>query len=388
MKRKNYAILLFCFIITVNVNAAGPGTYYNSIDTNQSCSQLKTLLFNLISSNTTVITYSQVDNFYSTTDSKPSEFGAGEEIVDRYCAENPIGLDYCNFTYGTSFCSGALPGSDTNQCVCYNKEHVFPKSWFGTIVYPMYSDMHYVWPADNRINLFKSNYPIGYAKNVYFTSRNGSTVGQSDGTKNFGYTSSNVFEPIDAFKGDFARAYLYVVTRYEDSISGWVGRSTSGNVLSGNKYPGYDSWILQLCVKWSKMDPPSLFEQQRNDAVQSIQGNRNPYIDHPNWVEKVFGVNGISSSCVSTGIINKKNDDDFSLYPNPAQHILYVKYKNKIADQSAYIEVMNILGSKIKSQEVTTEELQLIDISNFPEGAYFINLIYNGSGHVATFIKK
>lgn len=385
MKRKNYAVLLFCLLTTASIYA-GPGTYYNSVDTNESCSQLKTSLFHLISMNTNVITYSQVDNYYSTTDVKPSEFGFGDEIVDRYCAENPNGLDYCNFQYATHFCGSGLPGSDTNQCVCYNKEHVFPKSWFA-LQYPAYSDLHFVWPADNRINLYKSNYPIGYAKNIYFTSKNGSSVGQSDGTKNFGYTSSNVFEPIDAFKGDFARAYLYVITRYEDTIMSWQNISTANNVLSGNKYPGFDSWILQLCVKWSKMDPPSVFEQDRNDAVQSIQGNRNPYIDHPNWVEKIFGENGISSSCVSTGIINKKNDIEFSVYPNPAQNILYLN-KNKITDKSASIEVMNILGSKIKSQEVTGDGTQTIDISNFPKGAYFINLIYNGSGHVKTFIKE
>ena len=298
MKHKNYVILLFCLVIGIKV-FAGPGTYYNSIDTNQTCAGLKTQLFNLISSNTNVIPYGSVDNYYNITDLKPAESGGGDVIEDRYCSDIPNGLDSCNFRYSIDFCGSRM---SSVQCYCYNKEHVFPTSWFGgTSNYPMASDMHYVWPADTKVNIEKSNYPLGYVQTSSFTSNNGTKIGTSNSSLNYGYSNSKVFEPIDSFKGDFARAYLYVVTRYQDSIVFWPGRSSSSNVLSGNKYPGLNSWILQLCVKWSKLDPPSAFEKQRNDGVYSLQTNRNPYIDHPNWVEKVFGVNGNSGACVSVG---------------------------------------------------------------------------------------
>lgn len=99
----------------------------------------------------------------------------------------------------------------------------------------MYSDIHFIWPADSYMNFRKGNTPIGYVKNSSYTSHYGTKVGTSETTLNYSYNSSLVFEPIDSFKGDFARAYLYVITRYEDSIINWVGRSTSANVLDGNK---------------------------------------------------------------------------------------------------------------------------------------------------------
>lgn len=360
---------------------AGPGTYYNSIDTNQSCATLKTLLFNLIASNTTVIPYGSVDNYYNLTDLKPAESGGGDVIVDRYCSENPFGLDYCNFRYPGSFCLGVPAGS---QCVCYDKEHVFPKSWFGSDIYPMYSDMHFVWPSDNITNGKKLNYPFGYVQSASFTSNNGTKVGSSNSSLNYGYTSSQVFEPIDSFKGDFARAYLYVVTRYQDSIPFWVGRSISSYILDGNKYPGYKPWILQLCVKWSKMDPPSAFERQRNDAVYSLQGNRNPYVDYPNWVEKVFGPNGIPSSCVPLSVRNN-HQIDFSVFPNPSSTVLNIKLPKSLP-ASATLEVLDVLGRKVKEYKMDQNStLQTIDIRSFSRGMYWVNIIYEGENNLSSF---
>lgn len=384
MKVKNY-ITLIISVLCSSMLFAGPGTYYNSIDTNKTCASLKTALFNLISSNTIVLPYGQVDNYYNQTDLKPAEAGGGYVIVDRYCSENPNGVDYCSFRYPTNFC--LTTPSDTLPCNCYNKEHVFPKSWWGTEVYPMYSDMHFIWPADNRINFYKSNFPIGYEKNAYYTSKNGTRVGASDPAKNFGYSSSNIFEPIDTFKGDFARAYLYVVTRYQDSIINWLGRSTSAEVLDGNKYPGLKSWILQLCVKWSKMDPPSAFEIKRNDSVYSIQGNRNPYIDHPNWVEKVFGPDGNYAACVSTGI-RENRSLGFSVYPNPVNDaVLNIRTATALTEE-ATIEIADILGRVVQTQKLNPGAIPSIDVSTLVKGIYFINIMYKDSNDVSTFIKE
>jgi endonuclease I len=375
--------ILFTLLLLFSVAAyAGPGTYYNSIDTNQSCATLKTLLFNLTASNTTVIPYASVDNYYNLTDLKPAESGGGDVIVDRYCSENPTGLDYCNFRYPGSFCLGATP---TTTCVCYDKEHVFPKSWFGgTDVYPMYSDVHFVWPSDHVTNGKKLNYPIGYVQSASFTSSNGTKVGTSNSSLNYGFTTSNVFEPIDSFKGDFARAYLYVVTRYQDSIPYWVGRSTSGYVLDGNKYPGLKSWMLQLCVKWSKMDPPSAFERQRNDAVYTLQGNRNPYIDYPHWVEKVFGPNGIPSSCVPLSI-HSNHQLDFSLFPNPSSSVLNIKLPKPLLE-AATLEVLDLLGRKVIEYNIDQQTtLFSIDTRNYSRGMYWVNIVYRGENNLNPF---
>lgn len=386
MKRKFYVYVFLSF--TVAYSYAGPGTYYNSIDTNQTCAALKTLLFHLIASNTTVIPYASVDNYYNLTDMKPAESGGGDVIVDRYCSENPYGLDYCSFRYPSGFC--LTTPSDTSPCVCYNKEHTFPKSWFGGVnVYPMYSDMHVIWPADNRINYYKDNYPLGYVKHASYSSKNGTLVGTSDNTRNYGYLSSNVFEPIDSFKGDFARAYLYEVTRYQDSLPFWPGRSTSSEVLDGSKYPGLKSWILQLCVKWNKLDPPSAFEMQRNDAVYALQGNRNPYIDHPNWVEKVFGVDGISGNCVSLGIREHSADEFLNLYPNPANNQLSLAWMHPAAHDEGRFEVLDVLGKKWYREEWKEgQHDRVIDIHELPKGTYFVRFVSGDTEAIRTFLKQ
>lgn len=357
-------------MLTAQLVFGGPGTYYNSIDTTQSCAAFMTILKSRLNSGVSYIDYAQVDNNYNLTDLKASEIGGGQAIVDRYCTENPNGTDYCVFRYSTNFCMTTPP--DTSQCVCYNKEHAFPKSWFGS-TYPAYSDMHFVWPADNRTNMTKSNFTIGYAKNVYFSSKNGSKVGVSDNAKNFGYTSSNVFEPIDSFKGDFARAYLYVVTRYLDSLNAWKGRSTADYVLAGSAYPGFDPWILQLCVQWHKLDPPSAFEKSRNDAVYSIQGNRNPYVDYPHWVEKVFGVNGNSAGCVPAAV-KQYRPADFKLYPNPANGLVTLIWNDPVKN-TATLQVADILGRICREEKLQagTKDLQL-DISALPKGMYWIQV--------------
>ncbi len=383
--------ILYISIISVFLSVctalAGPGNYYNSIDTSKSCSTFKTALAQLITQNYVIIQYGSVDNYYNLTDLKPAESGGGDVVADKYSSENPNGADYCSFRYPDDFCLGR---SSSTECFCYDKEHVFPKSWFGGAdVYPMYSDIHFIWPADNYVNFRKGNLTIGYVgSTIIYTSKNSTKIGTSNSSLNYGYNSSNVFEPIDSFKGDFARAYLYVVTRYQDSIVNWIGRSTSGNVLDGNKYPGLDPWILQLCVKWHKLDPPSQFERKRNDAVQAIQGNRNPYIDYPHWVEKVFGINGISSSCVATAVKYNKSSIEFSIYPNPATNGLLNLKTSTILTEDAVIEVTDILGRTLISQKMNALSIPAVDVSNLTNGMYFLNLIYKDSNNVSSFIKE
>lgn len=387
MKHKNYTLLFLSLFFLKTLVIAGPGTYYNSIDSNQTCNFLKTQLFHLISSNITLVPYTLVDNYYVKTDLKPAETGGGYVVDDRYSSDIPTGIDSCNFRYPAGFCLGTVT---TAQCQCYNKEHVFPESWFGASndasLKDAYSDMHFIWPADGYTNFKKGNIPLGYVNNPTYTSNNGSKVGTSKTTSNFGYNTSLVFEPIDAFKGDFARAYLYFVTRYEDSLPSMINRSTAGYVLAGNKWPALDPWILQVCVKWSKQDPPSTFEIARNDSVYAIQRNRNPYIDHPSWVERVFGANGLSSSCTPLAVRNSKSVD-FRIYPNPTNNFLNIGIGTALTED-ATLEITDILGRKLITQKITAASAPVIDVSNLVKGLYVVNLFYKDSNNAATFIKE
>lgn len=116
-------ISIISVFLSVCTAVAGPGTYYNSIDTSKSCSTFKTALAQLITQNYVIIPYGSVDNYYNLTDLKPAESGGGDVVADKYSSENPNGADYCSFRYPDDFCLGR---SSSTECFCYDKEHVFP----------------------------------------------------------------------------------------------------------------------------------------------------------------------------------------------------------------------------------------------------------------------
>ncbi len=197
-------------------------------------------------------------------------------IMDMY-SENPNGTDPYNFTYGSTQCGGS---GYTNEGDCYNREHVVPQSLFSE-AFPMKSDIHFIRATDGKVNGIRSNYPFGKVGSTSYVSQNGSKLGTSVSP---GY-SGTVFEPIDAFKGDIARMIFYFVTRYETQLAGF----SSGNMLGGSAFPGLQTWELNQLLAWSAADPVSATEIARNDASYVYQGNRNPFIDHPEYVAQIWG---------------------------------------------------------------------------------------------------
>ncbi|MFV0470359.1 MAG: endonuclease, partial [Dysgonomonas sp.] len=127
--------------------------------------------------------------------------------------------------------------------------------------------------------------PFGEVGIATWTSTNGSKLGKNTSD---GYTGT-VFEPIDEYKGDFARTYFYMATCYEDKIAGWYSNSEAQAALNGTKYPAYKDWYIKLMLKWSREDPVSQKEIDRNNAAYAVQKNRNPYIDFPGLEEYVWG---------------------------------------------------------------------------------------------------
>ena len=170
---------------------------------------------------------------------------------------------------------------------CYNREHSFPQSWFGSGVMPMYSDLHHVYPTDGYVNGMRSNLPFG---------PNDGELGQSAGGFSKvglctypGYTGK-VFEPNDEYKGDFARTYFYMVTCYQEKLNDWYTNNSDSRIaLDGNTYPGLSKWQLQMLMEWAKRDPVSDKETARNEAVYTLQKNRNPFIDYPGLEEYIWG---------------------------------------------------------------------------------------------------
>lgn len=240
---------------------------------------LKTALSNIIK-NHSIKSYSDLWTFASQSELDKYYENDGS-ILDIY-SESPNSNDSYNYTPSTDQC-----GNFSGEASCYNREHAFPRSWFGGAVAPMNTDVHHVFATDGYVNGQRSSFPYGEVSSATFTSTNGSLLGS--GTSSQGYTGT-VFEPIDEFKGDLARAYFYMATRYENEIDEWDSNSTSADaVLNGSEGQVYESWFLTLLKQWHEQDPVSQKEIDRNEAAYSYQGNRNPFIDYPEFVKTIWG---------------------------------------------------------------------------------------------------
>ncbi|MBI9061092.1 MAG: endonuclease [Marinilabiliaceae bacterium] len=243
--------------------------YYESAS-NKTGLELKSTLGDIISANYRSRSYGDLWNIY-----KLSDIRADGTIWDMY-SDNPNGANPYDFMPGSNQCGGS---GFSGEGDCYNREHSVPKSWFDDAS-PMYTDMVHLVPTDGKVNNMRSNFPFGEVGTASNTSENGCKVGSA--RSGLGY-SGTVFEPIDAYKGDFARIYFYFVTRYDDRIAGW-----NNAVFSTDEY-GLDQWVINMMLEWHTNDPVSDKERNRNTYIQEFQSNRNPYVDHPEFVDMIWG---------------------------------------------------------------------------------------------------
>lgn len=209
----------------------------------------------------------------------------GNNVWDMY-SDIPGGTPPYLYTLGDD-----QGGSASGEGEGYNREHSWPKSWFGDSS-PMNTDLFHIIPTDIYVNNRRANYPYAEVGSPTWTSMNGSRLGTSATP---GY-SGTAFEPIDGYKGDLARNYFYMATRYKGEDSGWPGSPmTDGADLEG--------WAVDLLLQWHLDDPVSEKELERNEAVYAIQDNRNPFIDHPEYAQMIYDPqSGVEAGTPSFGI--------------------------------------------------------------------------------------
>ena len=242
--------------------AQPPAGYYDSAQ-GLSAQPLRIALHNIID-NHTVLDYSQLWSAFQSTDAT-----ANNKVWDIY-SDIPGGTPPYLYSFGSDQC-----GVYNSEGDCYNREHSFPASWFNDAS-PMYTDLFHIYPTDGWVNNKRGNFPYGDVGSADYTSQNGSKTGLSIDP---GYNST-VFEPIDAYKGDVARSYFYMMTRYYGGMGGW----SSPMIAAGDLAP----WARTVLVAWNDLDPVSPKETARNNAIFALQHNRNPYIDHPEWVHAIW----------------------------------------------------------------------------------------------------
>ncbi len=332
---KYLLVTLFSFI-TILVFSQIPNGYYDNAEGKYG-QELRVALYNIIKTNVTSISYDQLWDAYPRTDKK-----SNGKVWDIY-SDIPNGTPPYEFTFITDQC-----GNYSGEGDCYNREHTVPASWFNDAS-PMYSDLFHVLPTDGYVNNRRSNYPYGKVGNASWTSLNGSKLGSSATS---GY-SGTVFEPIDSFKGDIARIYFYMSTRYMDKIANWDGASFQNSDLS--------SWAKNLFLQWHQLDPVSSKERKRNDSVYVIQHNRNPFVDHPEWVNDIWG---------PTANINNY---DFVAYLYTTNDAINVNFVNTFDNLT--IKLFSIQGQLIYDAALNNSNNLIIPIT-FNQGVYILT-IYN-----------
>lgn len=338
-----FVLLLFPFA----AYAQPPAGYYDAAQ-GLSGEPLRVALRSIISGHSVVPNGSLWSAFYI-VDRKPDN-----TVWDIY-SDVPGGPQPYTFSFATDQC-----GEYDEEGDCFNREHTFPQSWFGGNTGAMDTDLFHLYPTDAVVNQRRGNWPYGEVGSPTWTSENGSKLGPCD----YPGCSGTVFEPIDAYKGDVARNYFYMLTRYYGSTGGW----TAPILQNGD----FRLWVENLLMDWHELDPVSPKEVARNNSVfSSFQSNRNPFIDHPEWVEHIWGPTASTDEVVLEPIKVWLAGDHLRV--------------ERSGSGALELEVYDLLGSLLKQHTVTgpshTSPLAL------PEGIYLVVMESAKGRHVQRILR-
>lgn len=338
-------VLLYSIFLCFNGFSQIPFGYYDNA-TGLTGESLRTALYGIIKDHDEQ-SYSSLHTHYQTTDKKTDG-----KVWDMY-SDIPNGTPAYTYTFDVDKC-----GSYAQEGDCYNREHTTPADWYNDAA-PMYTDLFNVYPTDGYVNGKRNNYPYGDVAIPSWTSTNGSLLGTSADT---GYVGT-VFEPIDEYKGDFARTYFYMMTRYMDVVSSWSSPMYEGD--------NFSDWALRVLKKWAITDTVSPKEIDRNNAVYVIQDNRNPFIDHPEWVSEIWGD-------TLSGIEKANNKNNVKLWY--ATNSIYI---SDTKNENTEVKVFDISGRKILSFNTRLSYFKFpVFISS---GVYFAVVTQYNSSNVLKF---
>jgi endonuclease I len=334
--------LLFTFLsvllTTTCLNAQIPSGYYNSAMGLEG-QALKTALHNIIDDHQEYSYDALRDYILEDTDEDPNN---SSNIILLY-----TGRSQAKNTFG----------GDPND---WNREHVWAKSHgdFGDNP-PCGTDAHHMRPTDVSVNSDRGNLDFD----------NGGTQ-HSEATGC--YYDSDSWEPRNAVKGDVARMMFYMAVRYQ-------GDSGEPDLELVNYTPtsGPIFGKLSTLLAWNMQDPPDAFERNRNEVIYGYQGNRNPFIDYPEFANCIWG-----STCNVT--INDLPDIRVSLFPNPANDYISVVSVSKLKQ----VNMLDITGKSVQSFQLNDNEIK-IDIHHLNNGINMLEIIdHNNNKTIERLIKQ
>lgn len=264
MRRYFYRLLLVLTLITLHdLNIFAQVGYYDSI--NVANPTFVTDLKERIRRNYTKVSYDQFD----------------ETNVANYASRDTSGGKRAVTCVYSGFIQVYTPPFAWTPTTSMSREHTWCHSWMPTYSSTSgneYSDQHHLFPThQNGANGVRSNHPLGIVATV--------TSSFLEGKYGQDANMNNVYEPRDAHKGDAARAILYMALRYD----GVNGNSWNFNWLNSVRLPFLNEapQDINTLIQWHQNDPPDAWEIGRNDYIYSIQNNRNPFIDHPEYVNYI-----------------------------------------------------------------------------------------------------
>ncbi|WP_395373817.1 endonuclease [Marinicella sp. W31] len=333
--KKIYCVLLLS--VSFQAMAQAPTGYYNSANTSNP-SALRNSLHQIIDDH----------QRYPYTSSSTDTWDVLEIADEDQTNSGRISTIYRNASYSKQ-------GGGNSY---YNREHTWPKSYGfpndGASNYP-YTDMHHLFLADSGYNSSRSNKPFDVCtsncsqKSTNFNDGRGGN-GSSDANFTKGSFTNGVWDVWNGRRGDIARAMFYMDVRYEGGNHGVTGYSEPDLILTDNRsliansnngsnrsvaYMG----LLSVLILWHEQDPVDDIERQHMEAVAAFQGNRNPFVDHPEWVECVFEL-----VCNGSGGGNGGGND--SVY------ISEIHYDNSGSDYGEFIEITGPAGTNLSGWKV------------------------------------
>ena len=264
--------------------------YWSSVD-GKSGSELWSAVSSATNKGFKTLGYNGLWTAYKTSDVYPSDPSNPDYTSSRAGKIWDMYGD-CVFTYSSDQC-----GTYNGVCDCYNREHSIPKSWFGGSTSGIGCDIFHLVPTDGKINGVRSNDEFGVVNGGenWNGNKSGSAGSWSTDKKTIASSanevingSGHVFEPLDKYKGDFARGYFGTIVKWQ------LSNMTSGNsffngIYDATHYYGLTKKAVVLLMKWHREDPVSQKEIDRNNGIQATQGNRNPFIDYPYLAEYIWG---------------------------------------------------------------------------------------------------
>lgn len=286
-------------------SALGQGSYYDTVDTSSEAT-LRATIHEVIDDHTR---FPYTSGSTDTTD------------ILRIAQQDPTDFNRIVDVYRNESFSKTGGG--------FNREHTWPKSYGFPDDGPTnsaYTDCHLLWFSDSSYNSSRSNKPFGNCSAGCSELPTASTNGAGGGSGVFpgnsnwtaGSFSSGTWQVNPIRKGDIARTMFYADLRYEGGNHGITGfaepdlRLTdnlgliSASSTGSNESVAYMGRLAAL-LEWHYADPVDQFEMNKNSVVASFQGNRNPFVDHPEWVDCLFAGDcgpGIGDLYCSPNVVN------------------------------------------------------------------------------------